>query len=482
MMIPTIAWNLIGLETTITAIIVGLVILDICLPKDERNDWMGMASLLGIFGCLLFWWVQGPVMGKTFSGMFVADQLSWFFKGLFLTAMAFVLVMTQQFFKSMGRRRHEFYLLLWLAVLGMCLIASSADFLMLFIAIEIMTISMYVMTAYLKSDRLSIEAGMKYLILGALSSGFFLYGISFLYGITHSTNFAAIQSFVASHAMSPSMAFALVLVFAAVGFKIAAVPFHMWAPDVYQGAPTPVTALLSVGSKAAGFVMLIRLVTIFSPWQIDLGSALAVLAAVSMTYGNIVAMFQTNIKRLMGYSSISHAGYLLMGAAAGTVLGFSAINFYLLGYLFTTLAAFMVIILFFIATKSDEIEDYAGLAKRSGILAGTMLLALVSLAGMPPLAGFFGKFSLLMAAVQSNLVWLALIAAVNIVISTYYYLVVVKRMYVDAPLNASAIPVSPAMRVVLIVAMAGILIIGLVQGPFMDAALTAAKGMFAVQS
>jgi NADH-quinone oxidoreductase subunit N len=197
-----------------------------------------------------------------------------------------------------------------------------------------------------------------------------------------------------------------------------------------------------------------------------------------MTYGNLVAMFQTNIKRLLGYSSISHAGYLLMGAAAGTALGASGINFYLLGYLFTNLAAFLVIIIFSIATKSDEISDYAGLVHRSGLLAFTMLLALVSLAGMPPLAGFFGKFILLMAVIKAKYVWLALISAVNIVISLYYYLMVAKRIYVDAPVSDTPIPVSSGMQLLLGIAIIAIVAIGIFQGPFLDAAITAVNGMY----
>jgi len=275
------------------------------------------------------------------------------------------------------------------------------------------------------------------------------------------------------------MLFAMVLIFAAVGFKIAAVPFHMWVADVYQGAPTPVTALLSVGSKAAGFIVLIRLFFgVFGGWHLEWSLALAIISAITMTYGNLVAMFQTNIKRLLGYSSISHAGYLLMGAVAGSALGISGINFYLLGYLFTNLAAFLVIIVFSIATKSDEIADYAGLSKRSGLLACAMLLALVSLAGLPPLAGFFGKFILLMAVVKSGYVWLALIAGVNIVISTYYYLMVAKRIYVDAPHSASPIVVPAGIQLLLCAAILGIILIGIFQGPFLDAAMTAVNGMF----
>jgi len=478
-MLPVINWNLVSLEVLMAVILVFLVALDIALPKQTSRDWIGIFSFIALFSLILFWLTQGNLSGITFSGMFVMDSLAWFFKGIFLVTMVFVFAMTQQSFISMGERRNEFYLLLWMALIGMCLVASSADFLLMFIAIEILTISLYVMTAYLKSDKLSIEAGMKYLILGALASGFFLYGISFIYGTTHSTHFEVVRHYCQTHGMAPMTLFAMVLIFAAVGFKIAAVPFHMWVADVYQGAPTPVTALLSVGSKAAGFIVLIRLFFgVFGAWHTEWSFLLAVLSAVTMTYGNLVAMFQTNIKRLLGYSSISHAGYLLMGAAAGSVLGAAGINFYLLGYLFTNLAAFLVIIVFSIAVKSDEIADYAGLSRRSGLLACAMLLALVSLAGMPPLAGFFGKFTLLLAVIKSGYVWLALIAGANIVISTYYYLMVAKRIYVDPPHNTAPILIAPIMQLLLATAMVGIIAIGIFQGPFLDAAITAVNGMY----
>ncbi len=481
-MFPTIDWSLISLELFITSTLVLLVILDMFLPKDTRKDWLGMVSFASIMTLIAFWFTQHNLSGITFSGMFVMDSLAWFFKLLFLVTMVFGLVMTKLFFKTLGGRRNEFYLLLWLALLGMCLVASSADFLLLFISIEIMTISFYVMTAYLKSDKHSLEAGMKYLILGSLASGFFLYGISFLYGATHSTRFDVIQHYVGTNPVTPMLLFSLALIITMVGFKIAAVPFHMWVPDVYQGAPTPVTALLSVGSKAAGFIVLIRLFFgVFAAWHVELSIVLACLSAITMTYGNLVAMFQTNIKRLLGYSSISHAGYLLMGAAAGSALGIAGINFYLLGYLFTNLAAFLVIVLFFIAVKNDDIAAYAGLSKRSPFLAAALLIALVSLAGLPPMAGFFGKFTLLMATVKSGMVWLALIALVNIVVSIYYYLLIVKKVYVDAPTTNTPIAVSLPVRLVLATAMIGIVGIGIFQGPFLDAAITAVKGMYLFQ-
>jgi NADH-quinone oxidoreductase subunit N len=476
-MFPIIDWNLFSLELLMTATLVVLVVIDILQPKESKIDWVGRVSFMSIFALIAFWFFKGNVNGTTFGGMFVADSLSWFFKGFFLMAMVFILTMTKQYFNSITDRRNIFYLLLWLALLGACLLASSADFLVLFINLEILTISLYVMTAYLKSDKHSIEAGMKYLILGALSSGFLLFGISFIYGVTHSTRFETIQGYVISHGMDPIMLFSMVLVFSAIGFKIACVPFQMWVPDVYQGAPTPVTAVLSVISKAAGFVILIRLFFgVFSAWHGQWATVLAVLSAITMCYGNLAAMFQTNIKRMLGYSSIGHAGYLLMGAAAGTSLGAAAINFYLLGYLFTNLAAFLVIVLFALATKSDELRDYEGLSKRSGFLAAVLLLSLISLAGVP-LVGFFGKFTLLMAAIKSDLIWLALVAAVNIVISFYYYLNVVKKIYVDSPRETSTIVVSKPVQLILWLGIAGMLGIGIFQGPFLDAAITAVHGM-----
>jgi NADH-quinone oxidoreductase subunit N len=479
-MFPIVNWNLVSLECLVTAVLVGLVIVDLCLPKNSNKDLVGTISFVALFGLIGFWLTQRHLSGTTFGGMFAMDSLAWFFKAFFLVAMVFVMALTQEFFKSLGSRRNEFYLLLWLALAGMCFVASSADFLLLFISIEILTISLYVMTAYLKSDKHSLEAGMKYLILGALSSGFFLYGISLLYGATHSTRFDAIANYVNTTPLSAMTLLALVLIFANVAFKIASVPFQLWVPDVYQGAPTPVTALLSVGSKAAGFVILIRLFFgVFAGWHVQWGPVLAVLSALTMCYGNLGAMFQTNIKRLLGYSSIGHAGYLLMGAAAGSSLGLAGMNFYLVGYLFTNLAAFLVIVLVFGVTKSDSIDDYAGLSKRSGLLSATMLLALVSLAGMPPLAGFFGKFTLLMATVQSGYVWLALIAAVNIVISLYYYISVAKRIYVDAPKDSSAIAIPFGIKLLLGVGIIAMIGIGIFQGPFLDAAFTAAKSMFA---
>ncbi len=481
-MFPTINWSILNLEILMTTALVSLIVLEIILPKDLKKHLIGTLSFFTLLAISFFWLTQKHVTGAAFGGMFVMDPLAWYFKAFFLTAMTFTCAMVQHFFKGTNEQRNEFYFLLWLALLGMCFAASAADLLLLFIAIEILTISLYVMTAYLKSDKLSIEAGMKYLILGALSSGFFLYGMSFIYGITHSTRFADIAIYADTHAMTPMILFGLVCLVAAIGFKIAAVPFHMWVPDVYQGAPTPVTALLAVGSKATGFIIMLRLFYgIFPAWHEQWSFMLAVLSAVTMTYGNLAAIFQTNIKRLLGYSSIAHAGYLLMGIAAGSILGASAVNLYLLGYLFSSFAAFLVIILLSRIIPGDDIEDYNGLAKRSHFLSAAMLLALVSLAGLPPLAGFFGKFTLLLATVNSGYIWLALIATANIIISVYYYLKVAQRIYTAPAKNTTSIPVPAIMGFLLAAAMVGIVVMGILPGPFFNEAITAAK-VFVSQS
>ena len=477
-MIPNIQWNLVSIEILATVILALLTVLDILIPKSQK-DWISSLSFVGLFGLFVVWLSQHSLRGETFSGMYWLDSLAWFFKGFFLLTMLFIFVITGQFFRPFQQRRDEFYLLLWSALIGMLFIASSADFLLLFISLEILTMSLYVMTAYLKSDKHSIEAGMKYLILGALASGFFLYGISFLYGASHSTRFNLITQYATLHPADPSLLLGFLLVFSAVGFKIASLPFHLWVPDVYQGAPTPVTALLSVGSKAAGFVILLRLLFgIFVSLHAQFTPLLAILSALTMCYGNLAAIPQKNIKRLFGYSSIGHAGYLLMGAAAGSLLGAGGISFYLLGYLFTNLSAFLVIVLYFAVSKSDEIADYSGLSQRSPLLASALFIALMSLAGVPPLVGFFGKFTLFVAAVQSGLVWLAFVGAINVIISLYYYLMVIKQIYIAPPTTSDPILVSFPIRLVLWFAMAGTIGIGIFQGPFLESALAAIKGMF----
>jgi NADH-quinone oxidoreductase subunit N len=324
------------------------------------------------------------------------------------------------------------------------------------------------MAAYLKTEARSIEAGMKYLILGSVSSGCLIYGIALLYGVAGGTNFMQLRMAL-SHAPIPLTAQAgLLLVMAGLGFKIAAVPFQWWVPDVYEGAPTPVVAMLSVASKMAGVVALLRvLYAACWPLQALWAPLLAVLSAITMLYGNLCAIPQTNIKRLLGYSSIGHAGYLLMGLSTGSIAGVEAVSYYLLAYAVSTLAVFLIVVCASDAIGGDALDDYNGLAKRSPMLAAGMFVGLLSLAGVPPLAGFAGKLFVLLATVESHRLWLVGIGAVNVAISLYYYLMVVKRMYLGKPAIASPIALDAIAKGTLCFLLLAIFAIGTIQQPFL---------------
>lgn len=472
-------WHPMAVEIWLAVVITAVLLYDLITPGREhaKVGWLALVGLLPVIPLAL---LHREHAGAFFSGMYLLDPLARLFKVFFAVTAMLIIVMTREFQRHLKRGIGEFYLLILTATFGMMILASAGDFLMLFLGLEIMTLSFYVMTTYLRQDAKSVEAGLKYLILGSIATGLLLYGISFLYGYTGSTNFASLGVGIAQLSVLPAwLMLGFLLILGALCFKVAAVPFHFWVPDVYEGAPTPVTAFLSVGSKAAGFVILLRLLhSVFEPVASAWTGLLAVLAGITILYGNLVAIPQKNIKRFMGYSSIGHAGYLLIGLAAATGLGASAITYYLIGYLFTNLAAFLVIVTVFNATGSDEMRDYAGLSQRAPILAAAMFLALLSLAGVPPLAGFVGKLLLLMAAVHQGLFWLALIGALAVVISLYYYLMLVKTMFVDPPVQSSPIAVPRSIRLGLYACMAGILVLGVYQSPFVELAIASVRGLF----
>lgn len=447
--------------------------------KNHRALGIGAAlSLIAIFP-ILFW--QGRLGFRSLlNGMYRIDDLALLFKAIFAATGILVILMTRELSHTFERGHVEFYLLILAATGGMFFVASAGDFLMLFVSLELITISFYVMTAYLKTDLCSLEAGLKYLILGSVASGFFLYGIAFLYGAAHSTQFSVIQAFVrAPGGLSPLLLLGLILTLGGIAFKVAAVPFQLWVPDVYEGAPTPVTAFLSVGSKAAGFIVALRVLhELFLPTAFYWEDLLVPLAGLTLLYGNLGAIPQRNIKRLLGYSSIGHAGYLLIGIAAGSSLGATAVGFYLVSYGVTNLAVFLVVAAFSKEAKDDRISAYAGLSKRSPFLAAAMFLSLLSLAGVPPLSGFFGKFLLLLSAVDAGDFWLAAIGAAAVVISLYYYLMLVKVMYVDEPSTPAPIAVSLPIRTALYACLIGILGIGIWQGPFLNLSFASVKSLF----
>ncbi len=464
------ALNLFATEIGLAALALGTAILDIFIKDDEkRGRTLASTAMTGVallfFHLVFFQWGK---FGSALNGSFVQDGVSFFFKALFLLSAFFTLFMAREYQSSLKRGRAEFTLLILFGLIGMVFVASANDFLLFFIALETLTVSFYIMTSYLRDQTASIEAGMKYLLLGALSTGVFLYGLSFIYGTTGSTSYAVIQAKVAAMPVLPvPFVFGMVLVIASLCFKIAAVPFQFWAPDIYEGAPTPVAAFLATGSKAAGFAALVRLLlTVFAPALSDLSLLFAGVAGLTILYGNLGAIPQTNIKRLLGYSSVGHAGYLLIGLAAFSNSGAESLLFYLLSYLFSTAGAFLVLVSISRYLKTDETSELAGLSKRSPLLAAGMLLSLLSLAGAPPLAGFFAKFYLLWAGVKAGYLWLAVIGVLNVITSLYYYLKVVKVMYFDKPANHSSLQVSLSQKTFQYFSIFGILVLGIFQGPF----------------
>ena len=459
-------WHLLSVELAACASILLVLVADLLLPP-ARKHMLWLLAFAGVAACAVLLVRQASAASGTFQELLVIDPLSRYFKGLFLLTAAIVIVMTRAFHRHLAANLGAFYLLLLSALLGMLVLASVNDLLMLFLGLELLTFSLYIMAAYLRTDARSVEAGMKYLIMGSVSSGFLIYGVALLYGFAGATGFPALRAALTNGPVPLTAQAGLLLVLAGLGFKVAMVPFHLWVPDVYEGAPTPVVALLSVGSKTAGVVAILRvLYGAFLPLEGIWTNLLAALSAATMLYGNLAAIPQTNIKRLLGYSSIGHAGYLLMGLSTGSTGGIEAVGYYLLAYLFSNLTAFLVVTAAADSLGGDELERYQGLSKRSGLLAAAMFIALLSLAGVPPLAGFVGKLLVLLRTMESGRLWLVAIGAINVAISLYYYLLVVKRMYLDPPRTPSPIAVSPLITATLAFLVLGIFLVGTFQEPF----------------
>jgi NADH-quinone oxidoreductase subunit N len=371
----------------------------------------------------------------------------------------------------------EYYGFLAVMCFGMMVMAEATDVLMLALSIELVSITSYVMAGYARFSLRSTEASLKYVLWGAMSSGVMLYGISILFGITGETGFVAIREQLAAGAgHEVALLVAMIFILAGIGYKISAVPFHFWTPDVYEGAPTPVTALFAAGPKAAGFALLIRFfyTTLIQPTgdgnvtlleNIQWPWLLAILSAVTMTWGNLAAMRQENVKRLLAYSSIAHVGYLLMGFVLLTQAGLSAILFYLLVYALMNLGAFLVVIALNNRLHSEQIEDYAGLGFREPVLAVAMMVFLFSLTGLPPTAGFVGKFYLFAAAGQSGLWWLAIIGVLNSVVSLYYYMKIAKAMYFTTSESTGRLGLAPAHLILVVVLAVPTVVLGLYWGP-----------------
>ena len=476
--------SLMSLEIAVVLLGIGVLLADLWLPA-ERKRALGYAAaavlgllLLASFGhdCLF-----NPT-GSTANGMFVADGLAIFFKRFFLLAAVLVLILAVEFSDRIATGVSEYYSLIIFALAGMLFAASSNDFVMLFVSIELITVTFYVLTSFTRGKIAALEAGVKYLILGALSSAFMVYGIALVWGTTGKFNFTELAQVAGNFTGNKVFLFGVLFVLVGLGFKIAMFPFQMWTPDVYQGAPTPTTAFLAIGSKAAGFVLLLRfLFTAIPSITVHWDKLLIIISGITILYGNLCALPQRNLKRLLGYSSIAHAGYLLLGVAAMSAAGQAAVLYYLSGYLFTTLAAFTVIALVMRHLDNEDIGGLAGLNQRSPLLAATLTLAMVSLAGIPPLAGFFGKFLLLKAVIELGAVnhgyyCLAFTALVGVVISLYYYFGVVKAIYWNgAAASREPIAISKPMQFGLGVCIIGMFWLGLMPNWALNLANEAVK-------
>jgi NADH-quinone oxidoreductase subunit N len=435
---------------------------------------LGIVGLLVILAASFF---LGPApSGAThgFWSFYSADPLAIFFKRFALVTTILVLVMAIDYAPAVeaglaGATRQaglgEFFTLPILTCAGLMWMASAVDFVMIFVSLELVTISFYVLVSFTRRNPLTLEAGVKYLILSALSTGFLVYGITWIFGITGETNLARVGAALTTPNVDRApILFGLGLVLVALGFKIAAVPFQIWVPDVYQGAPTPITAFLSVGSKAAGFVVLMRVVTPFLVLP-QVERLLAGIAALTLIYGNFAALPQSNLKRLLAYSSVAHAGYLLIGIAA---FSGSSVVFYLVAYLLMTLLCFAVLIVVG-NNAGDQIEDFSGLAKRSPFLAFALLIGMVALAGVPFTAGFVGKFFIFDAALRQHQMLLVVIGVITVGCGFYYYLKVVRAMYWLEPTTSTPLPVSALSRLTMTGLIVAIIIFGIYPQPILNA-------------
>ncbi|MGD9851875.1 MAG: NADH-quinone oxidoreductase subunit N [Nitrospirales bacterium] len=462
-----------------------LLVLDPITPKAKK-DLLAWASLGALAVCVVM--IMGSFGGRVmaFSDLVVVDAYASFWKVLLCLVSGMIILLSITYLKEEHIDLAEFYGFILLALVGMMVMVSGADLLVIYLGIELMSITLYIMVGFKRFEARSIESSAKYFVLGAFSSGILLYGISLLFGVAGSTRLTEISAAMNEQSLSdPLVLISLMLIIVGFGFKVAAVPFHMWTPDVYQGAPTSVTAFMAVASKAAAFAAFLRvLLEAFGGLKPNWTGMILVLCLLTVALGNLVAIVQTNVKRMLAYSSIAHAGYALIGVVVagwiGTEAGVSAsgvssLMLYLAIYSFMTLGAFtMVAILRKGGLEGEELNDFTGLAKRHKGGAFLMMVFMVSLAGIPPTAGFIGKFYLFMAAVNAGLAWLALIGLVFAAISAFYYLRVVMVMYMREPssdqeLN-TRLALSPSVSVVLACAVAGVVLLGVFPGPLVSVA------------
>jgi len=458
------------------------------LTPSSRKDWLAWFSVAALAACVHLTVSRMGTSVSAFSNLVILDPYAGFWKLLLYGVTGFTILLSLAYLKVERVNLGEYYGFILLSLSGMMVMVSAADLLTIYLGMELMSLSLYVLAGFKRFDARSLEASAKYFVLGAFSSGMLLYGISLLYGASGNTRLSAVAAVVTARGLDdPMLALAMILLAVGFGFKIAAVPFHMWTPDVYEGSPTSVTAFMAVASKAASFAAFLRVFLeglggLKANWY----ALFLIVCLATLMLGNVVAIVQTNIKRMLAYSSIANAGYALIGAVvAGYVpadrdaqaFGLASVMLYLVVYAFMTLGAFAVIAMLRKGgIEGDEIEDYAGLAKRQPVAAFLMLAFMASLAGIPPTAGFIGKFYLFMAAVKADLAWLAVVGVLFAAVSAYYYLRVVMVMYMrepEAPGIEPRLAMSPPLTVALACAFAGVLVFGLYPNPLVSLATRA---------
>lgn len=455
-------FSVVGAELLVLILALLLIAADLILPAKETRRSLGYMAIFGLAG--LFFYLFGQYhLGYSayfYKEIFFLDNYAILFKQMFVLAVGFTILFSLDYVETLPRYRGEYYAFLLFALLGMMILASANDFITMFTGLELMTISFYILVGLKLGDKLSSEAGVKYLVIGSASTALLLYGISLVYGVTGAVTFAEICK--NSHLFYAAGLAGSTMVLIGMFFKLSVIPFHMWAPDIYQGAPTPVTALLAMGSKAAGLAVFMRILFTAFPliaqyWL----PVLAVLAAVSMIAGNLMAIRQTNLKRMLAYSSIAQAGYMLVGIVAADLEGMKGVLFYAILYIFANVGAFAVLAAVDKYKGGVELTHVAGLARTAPVLAAVMTVSLLSMAGIPPTAGFVGKLYLFTAVVDQGYIWLAFVGFIMSMISVYYYLQVAKAMYLSYDETETPVLVSGAIRGAVILSVLATLLIGI---------------------
>ncbi|MCL5125505.1 MAG: NADH-quinone oxidoreductase subunit N [Deltaproteobacteria bacterium] len=481
-MIPVPEVVLGGVLPALIIAIAGL--LAMLLGLFVRKGAVAVGAIIALIGVLLALMVNNPLrlMNTTaFSGMIALDSYTWFFNLLILFSVGLTVLISMKYLVDQGLNLYEYFALLLFSAVGMMFMVSGIHLLMIFVGLETLSIGVYVLTGVLPKSSKSSEASLKYLLLGAFSSGLFLYGAALLYGSAGTLSLAGMAKYFHSGSVSLMAIVGMGLLLVGFGFKVAAVPFHMWTPDVYDGAPSPITGFMSVGVKAAAFAAFLRVFfECFGSAQITWGHILWVLAVLTMILGNMAAIVQNNIKRMLAYSSIAHAGYILVGMVAGTASGAAGVLYYLLAYIFTNLGAFAVVTM--VGRKGEAnvyLDDYRGLGKSHPTLALAMSIFLFSLAGIPPTAGFIGKFTIFSAAISAGYVWLVIIGVLTSAASVFYYFRVIMKMYMEAPeVEPERLSFSPSMAFALSITVMAVLYIGIFPTTYLNLATESVKSLF----